>query len=150
MTSLLEPPVLPDDTDITAAVEALPHIKDYLRSHPGHEVVRMLVEDEHGESLTVPRPAVELLARVLAHMAAGQGVSIVPSQAELTTQQAADMLNVSRPYLIGLLERGEIDYRKVGTHRRIKAASLIEYMREDDRRRSEATDELHALTQEML
>jgi excisionase family DNA binding protein len=150
MTSLLEPPVLPDDTDITAAVEALPHVKDYLRSHPGHEAVRLVVEDEHGEPLTVPRPAVELLARVLAHMAAGQGVSIVPSQAELTTQQAADMLNVSRPYLIGLLERGEIEYRKVGTHRRIKAASLIEYMREDDRRRSEAADELHALTQETL
>jgi excisionase family DNA binding protein len=150
MTSLLELPVLPDDTDITAAVEALPHIKDYLRNHPGHEVVRMTVEDEHGESLTVPRPAVELLARVLAHMAAGQGVSIVPAQAELTTQQAADMLNVSRPYLIGLLERGEIDYRKVGTHRRIKAASLLEYMREDDRRRSEAADELHALSQDML
>lgn len=150
MTSLLEPPVLPGDTDITAAVEALPRVKDYLRTHPGHDVVRLVVDDEHGESLTVPRPAVELLARVLAHMAAGQGVSIVPSRAELTTQQAADMLNVSRPYLIGLLERAEIDYRKVGTHRRILAESLMAYMREDDRRRSEAADELSALTQEML
>lgn len=150
MTSLLEPPVLPDDSDITAAVEALPHVKDYLRTHPGHDVVRLVVEDAPGESLTVPRPAVELLARVLAHMAAGQGVSIVPSQAELTTQQAADMLNVSRPYFIGLLERGEIDYRKVGTHRRILAESLMAYMREDDRRRGEAADELNALTQEML
>jgi excisionase family DNA binding protein len=93
---------------------------------------------------------VELLARVLAHMAAGQGVSIVPSQAELTTQQAADMLNVSRPFLIGLLEQGVIDYRKVGTHRRIKASSLMAYMREDDRRRSAAAGELHALTQEMI
>jgi excisionase family DNA binding protein len=150
VTFLLDRPVMPDDSDITAAIEALPHVKDFLATHPGREVVRLVVADEHGESLTVPRPAVELLARVLAHMAAGQGVSIVPSQAELTTQQAADMLNVSRPYLIGLLEQGEIDYRKVGTHRRIKAASLIEYMREDDRRRSEAADELHALTQEMI
>jgi excisionase family DNA binding protein len=149
MTSLLDRPVMPDDSDITAAVEALPRVKDFLATHPGREVVRLVVEDEHRESLTVPRPAVELLARVLAHMAAGQGVSIVPSQAELTTQQAADMLNVSRPYLIGLLERGEIEYRKVGTHRRILAESLMAYMREDDRKRRAAADELTALSEDL-
>lgn len=150
MASLLfDPPVQPDDTDISAAVEALPHVKDFLRTHPGHEVVRLVVEDEHSESLTVPRPAVELLARVLAHMAAGQGVSVVPSHAELTTQQAADMLSVSRPYLIGLLETGEIEYRKVGTHRRIKAEYLIEYMRADDRHRRHAADELTALSEDL-
>jgi excisionase family DNA binding protein len=150
MTSLLDRPITPDDGEITAALAALPHVKDFLATHPGPDLVRLVVDDEHGDSLTVPRPAVELLAQVLAHMAAGQGVSIVPSQAELTTQQAADMLNVSRPYLIGLLERGDIDFRKVGTHRRIKAASLLEYMRADDRRRSAAADELHTLTQEMI
>lgn len=107
------------------------------------------MEDGHGESLTVPRPAVELLARVLALMAAGQGVSIVPAQAELTTQQAADMLNVSRPYLIKLIEGGEIEYRKVGTHRRILASSLLDYMRADDRKRRAAADELTALGEEM-
>jgi len=149
MTSLLDRPAMPDDGDITAAIEALPHVKGFLATHPGREVVRLVVEDEHRDSLVVPRSAVELLARVLAHMAVGQGVSIVPSQAELTTQQAADMLNVSRPYLIGLLEQGQIDYRKVGTHRRIKAASLIEYMREDDRKRRAAADELTALAEEM-
>jgi excisionase family DNA binding protein len=149
MTSLLDRPVMPDDGDITAAVAALPHVKDFLATHPGREAVRLVVDDEHGDSLTVPRSAVELLARVLAHMAAGQGVSIVPAQAELTTQQAADMLNVSRPFLIGLLERGEIDYRKVGTHRRIVAASLLEYIREDDRKRRAVADELTALAEEL-
>lgn len=97
----------------------------------------------------MPREAVELLATVLSHMAAGRTVSIVPEHAELTTQQAADMLNVSRPFLIGLLEAGEIDYRKVGTHRRIKAQSLIEYQRQDDQKRRAAADELTALDQEM-
>lgn len=149
MTSLLDRPVMPDDGDINAAVAALPHVKDFLATHPGRKAVRLVVDDEHGDSLTVPRSAVELLARVLAHMAAGQGVSIVPAQAELTTQQAADMLNVSRPFLIGLLERGEIDYRKVGTHRRIMAASLLEYIREDDRKRRRVADELTALAEEM-
>jgi excisionase family DNA binding protein len=82
-------------------------------------------------------------------MAKGQGVSVVPSHAELTTQQAADMLNVSRPFLIGLLDAGEIEYRKVGKHRRIKAESLIAYMREDDRSHRAAADELSSLSQEM-
>lgn len=92
----------------------------------------------------MPRSALELLARVLAHMASGQAVSVVPSNAELTTQQAATMLNVSRPFLIGLLDAGEIDYRKVGKHRRFRAAPLLEYIG-----RRAAADELSALTQDM-
>ncbi|WP_197536254.1 helix-turn-helix domain-containing protein [Blastococcus saxobsidens] len=131
------------------AVEAVKSVKNYLRTHTSNDTVRLVVDDEHEDSLVVPRSAVELLARVLAHMAAGEGVSVVPAHAELTTQQAADMLNVSRPYLISLLEGGEIEYRKVGTHRRIKAESLLRYMRQDDRRRRAAADELTALGEEM-
>lgn len=140
----------PDRADIAAADEALPAIRDYLATHPDSPRVRLVADDEHGtETLTVPRAAVELLAPILAHMAAGHGIAIVPSHAELTTQQAADILNVSRPFLIGLLESGEITYRKVGKHRRVEAASLLDYMRADDQRRREAADELSALTQQM-
>lgn len=140
----------PDQADIAAADEALPAIREYLATHPDIPRVRLVVDDERGnETLTVPRAAVELLAPILAHMAAGHGIAIVPSHAELTTQQAADMLNVSRPFLIGLLESGEIAYRKVGKHRRVEAASLLDYMRADDQRRREAADELSALTQQM-
>ncbi len=129
-------------------MEALPHVKDYLAHHPGRTRVRLVVDDGD-ETLAVPSAAVELLARILAHMAAGQGVSVVPSHAELTTQQAADLLNVSRPFLIGLLDAGQIEYRKVGKHRRIKAASLLAYLRADDQHRRGAADELSALTQQM-
>jgi excisionase family DNA binding protein len=150
MASQTLDPVQPDQIDITTSVEALPHVKAYLARHQSQQTVRLTVDDEHGdETLIVPRGAVELLARILAHMAAGQGVSVVPAHAELTTQQAADLLNVSRPFLIGLLDAGEIDYRKVGKHRRIKAASLIDYLREDDQRRRDAADELSALTQDL-
>jgi len=139
----------PDQADISVAGAALPQIKAYLAKHPdGPETVRLVVEEDE-QDLVVPRGAVELMARILAHLAAGRGVSVVPEHAELTTQQAADLLNVSRPYLIGLLKAGEIDYRQVGKHRRVLAASLIDYMRRDDVRRRDAADELAELSQEM-
>jgi excisionase family DNA binding protein len=143
-------PVRPAPGDVNAAVAALPRVRDYLASHPDAGVVRLRVDDEPGqEVLTVPRGAVELLARVLTHMASGQGVSVVPADAELTTQQAADLLNVSRPFLIGLLDAGEIGYRLVGTHRRVRAESLLAYLHADDARRAQAADDLTALNQEM-
>jgi excisionase family DNA binding protein len=89
------------------------------------------------------------MAAILAHMAAGQSVSVVPHNAELTTQHAADLLKVSRPFLIGLLDAGEIEYHMVGTHRRIKASSLVDYQCRDDARRRGLADELTALSGEL-
>ena len=151
MTSLGFDSVAPDAEDAAAAERALEHVRSYLGRHPdGPETIELRVEgDEAGESLVVPRSALELFVAVLAHMAIGSGVAVVPAHAELTTQQAADLLNVSRPFLIGRLETGAIEYRMVGSHRRVKMASLREYQREDDRRRGEKLDELIALRQEM-
>ncbi|MBM7784977.1 helix-turn-helix domain-containing protein [Tenggerimyces flavus] len=138
--------VLPEQTDIEAADEVLPRIRNYLQRHRGDDTIPLEVVDESGrETLEVPRAAVALLARILAHMAAGRGVSVLPVHAELTTQQAADMLNVSRPFLIGLLEAGEIEFKKVGSHRRVRAESLLDYRRRDDESRRKAADELSAL-----
>lgn len=147
MSAALQP-VQPDSGDMVTADAALPPVKAYLNVHLDESVVRVRVE-EGDDVLTLPRAAVEVFTQVLAYMAAGHGVVVVPVDAELTTQQAADLLNVSRPYLIGLLEAGAIEYRKVGKHRRIKAASLMEYLRTDDQRRRQAADELSSLTQEM-
>lgn len=90
-----------------------------------------------------------MLAQILAMLANGQGVQIMPDAAELTTQQAADFLNVSRPYLIKLLEAGEIPFHMVGTHRRIRFQDLREYGRNDDLARRRAADELTRLSQEL-
>ncbi|MDG4833177.1 excisionase family DNA-binding protein [Solwaraspora sp. WMMD1047] len=142
-------PVAPDPQSVAVAAEALPRVQAYLRTHQDSSATVRLIDDEDGGQLVVPRGAVELLARVLAHMANGHSVSVVPAHAELTTQQAAELLNVSRPYLIGLLDAGEIEYRKVGTHRRVMAGSLLAYKHQDDARRRAAADELTQLAQEM-
>lgn len=137
------------DADKLMAGRALDTLKVYLRTHQRADHVSLIVAQDERATLEVSREAIELFARILAHMAAGEGVSVVPAHAELTTQQAADLLNVSRPYLIKLLDGGAIDYHLVGRHRRVFADSLLKYRSEDDQKRREAADELSALTQDM-
>ena len=139
-------PVRPDAADVQTADVAVRRVKHYLASHADDHDLALAVD---GDSVIVPRGAVELLARVLAAMAAGHGVSVLPLHGELTTQQAAEVLNVSRPYLISLLDAGKIKYRKVGKHRRVDAESLLIYRRRDDQDRRAAADELTTLNREM-
>ena len=94
------------------------------------------------ERIELPAIAGRLLLDVLATLAAGNAVSLVPIHAELTTQQAAQLLGVSRPFLIKQLERGEIKFRMVGSHRRILFKDLLEFKRREDARSEAALDEL--------
>ncbi|TCC59386.1 DNA-binding protein [Kribbella pittospori] len=139
----------PDAAEVRTADIAMRRVKRYLADHAEERDIRVAVGGDPDDTLSVPRSAMELLARVLAHMAAGQAVSVVPAHAELTTQQAANLLNVSRPFLIGLLDSGLIEYRRVGKHRRVRADSLLNYKRNDDQDRREAADELTELNREM-
>lgn len=100
-------------------------------------------------ALKLPRPAIRLLAQILDEMSRGNAVKVIPVRAELTTQEAADLLNVSRPTLIQLLDSGTIPFRKVGTHRRIRLETLITYKRKLDGERQAALAELSAYDQEI-
>ncbi len=103
-----------------------------------------------GDELTVAlSPALgQLVLDVLTHVAKGEMVTVVPYGAELSTKEAADLLNVSRPFLIKLLERGEIGFHRVGSHRRIEAEELLRYKKMRDSQRREAMKELQRLGQE--
>lgn len=141
--------VRPGDSDAEIADRAARRIGDYLTAHPGADPVRIQGELAGDDALVVPRQAAIMLAQILGFLANGQGVTVTPSNAMLTTQQAADLLNVSRPYLIKLLEAGEIPFEKVGTHRRVAFGELMEYKRRDDQERRRAADELTELGQEL-
>ncbi len=111
--------------------------------------MRVEADDKSEESLTIPLSAVRLLADILTEMAQGNAVTLIPVHAELTTQQAAEMLNVSRPFLVRLIEEGRIPFRKVGTHRRIRFDDLMAYKRKIDRDRLKALEELSAQAQQL-
>ncbi len=102
-----------------------------------------------GEPVEVPASVVRVLAEVLDHARRGEGVRVIAEEEEITTQQAAEVLNVSRPYLVGLVDRGEIPSRKVGSRRRLKLADVLLYREIDQARRLEAVDALAAEAQEL-
>lgn len=137
------------DRDAELAQRAARRIGEYLTAHPGAGPVTIKGELAGDDVLVVPREAAVLLARVLGYLANGEGVNVMPDSAELTTQQAAEFLNVSRPYLIKLLESDQIPFRLVGTHWRIKFRDLREYKSRDDLERRRAADELTHLSQDL-
>lgn len=99
--------------------------------------------------IALPPQAVEALAKILAHLAEGREVTVTAQPVELSTQAAAEYLRVSRPFLVGLLEKGEIPFRKVGTHRRVLFADLRNYKNRIDEQRLKTLAELAAQAQEL-
>ncbi len=113
-------------------------------------VLELVARGEGEERIPVPAVLLELLRAALEEIAAGRGVAVAALDEELTTQEAADLLNVSRPFLIRLLEEeGAIPYRKVGTHRRIRLRDLLDYKRTRDAVAERAYEELVAEAQKL-
>lgn len=110
-----------------------------------------IIESSGDPTEVVLMPALaELLIDLLRHIGNGDAVSLVPVTQMLTTQQAADILNVSRPYFVGLLKKGEIQYDLVGRHRRVKAEDLFAYKKTRDSERASALDELTKIDSDLI
>lgn len=107
------------------------------------------VDEGQSVNVTLPAAALAPIMDILSNMAQGRSVTIVPINAELTTQEAADLINVSRPFLVKLLKNGEIPFHKVGTHRRIRFKDLMEFKKKNDKARDEDLAELAREAQEL-
>lgn len=120
-----------------------------LAKYSDAQSVKLSVVSGNGEQdeLVLPGQAVQLLLDALSEMSKGNAVQLLPHNQEMSTQEAANMLNVSRPYLVQLLEGGEIPFHKVGTHRRVYLNDILQYKQQVDQKRAEALDELTALSQ---
>lgn len=110
--------------------------------------LRMRIEDDE-DPIELPAAAADLLVRMLEHLARGEGVGVLPVETELTTQQVADLLGVSRPFVVKEIEAGRLSARMVGTHRRVGYGDLLAYRMRRDGERRRALDELAALDEEL-
>ncbi len=145
-----EESVPPTAADAQLALESSRRLTQFLAAKPKKSLrVRIGTENGPEELISIPVAAFRLLNGILTEMAQGNAVTLIPVHAELTTQQAANILNVSRPFLIEQLEKGVIPYRKVGTHRRVMFKDLMEYKQTMDHNRLDALEELSAIDQEL-
>jgi len=140
---------LQDRKTAEQAALAATAVREYLRAHPATPARLRLGDGPEETQVLVPTTAFAVFATMLAELAAGHTLTVAQAQTELTTQQAADLLDVSRPYLIGILNKGEIPHRRVGNRRKILLADLLAYRLRDDDRRKAILDDLTAEAQEM-
>lgn len=138
---LLEESVAPKESErrsINLLVEA------FKKENPNKPILR----GPNGFEIELPDSVFKALIQVVNLMMRGQAVSIIPVTKEVTTQEAADFLNVSRPYLVKLLEQHEIPYTLVGTHRRIRFSDLLAYKQSRDAKRMEGLAEIARISED--
>jgi excisionase family DNA binding protein len=142
-------PVAPSEADAVLARESARRLAPQLAKANGALQLRVVEPDGRSDVIAIPTTAFRLLMTILAEMASGNAVRLIPHQAELTTQEAAELLNMSRPYLVKLLDGGRIPFHRVGTHRRLLFKDVMAYKAEHRRARKATLDRLSALDQEL-
>jgi len=147
-TELLErpEPIAPTEDESREAQETARRLAPYLG---GPLRVQILGDGHPQDIVSIPASALRLLARILTEMAEGNALTLIPIHAELTTQQAADLLGVSRPFVVKRIEGGEIPSRRVGTHRRVRFQDVMEYKHRTDAARRKTLEALAAQAQEL-
>lgn len=140
MIALTQSPHIPTEEETEISKESSRIFASHISEGVRH--LKIVEADGSEEIAAIPAAAYRLFIDILTQMSQGNAVTIIPIHAELTTQEAADLINVSRPFLIKQLEEGIIPYYKVGKHRRIRFTDLMEYKTNIDAARSKVLDEL--------
>ena len=133
-----------------AEVEQAKQTSRTLSKYADVDRVQMSLKGSNGESdeFVLPGHVLQLLLDVLSEVSQGNAVSLIPHHQEVSTQEAASLLNVSRPFLVGLLEKGKVPFRKVGSHRRVLLTDILAYKKKTEELRNQALDELTSLSQD--
>lgn len=147
MSALLEP-IAPSEEDSRLARESS---KRLLKHHHHQTIIRVALVEEDGSQdiVEIPASAFRLFEEILTQMARGNAVTLTPYHHLMTTQQAANFLNVSRPFLIKLLEEGDIPHHRVGRHRRIRFSDMQAYKQKLNDTSSRALEELDSIADEL-
>lgn len=140
---------LPDEREVQMALQGLRALVPCLSGRRKTQRIQVFDERSQAHEVELPTLALRLLEEVLAGLAGGNALKVVPIHAELTTQEAADLLNVSRPHLIKLLEEGELPFHWTGKHRRVRLADLMQFRETRERSSEQALDELSRQAQEL-
>lgn len=140
---------LPVEREVKAAVQGQRELAAFLSKEFETQRITIFDQNDKAHQVELPTSALRLLVDILGELANGNAVKVVPVHAELTTQEAADMLNVSRPHLVKLLEEGALPFHRTGRHRRVRFSDLMEYKTRRDQESNAAMDELAAQAQEL-
>jgi len=140
---------LPAEGEVKAAVQGQRALAAYLATQFETQHIQIFDDQKQAHQVELPTSALRLLVDILAELADGNAVKVVPVHAELTTQEAADLLNVSRPHFVKLLEDGVLAFHRTGKHRRVRFADLMQYKEARERASEQAMAELTQQSQEL-
>lgn len=138
---------LPVEREVAAAAQGQRALAAFLSTQFDTQQIQIFDEKNEAHAVELPTAALRLLVDILSELADGNAVKVVPIHAELTTQEAADLLNVSRPHLVKLLETGDLPFHKTGKHRRVRFSDLMAYKTAQEQASAVAMEELAAQAQ---
>lgn len=142
ITNQLAKTILPLEKEVEAAVQGQRELASLLSTKFETQRIDIFDKEDKPHTLVLPTSALRLLVDILGELAIGNAVKVVPVHAELTSQEAADLLNVSRPHLVKMLEEGAIPFTKTGRHRRIRFSDLMAFKQRRDEESQEAMEAL--------
>jgi excisionase family DNA binding protein len=141
---------MPSDRDMRIAESSSDALAPLLRKNGASTAsIRFCTEGAREADIELPLPAVHLLLQALKEMAKGHSVTLLPVETELTTQQVAELLRMSRPSIIKMLDDGKLPYRKVGAHRRVRLDDALTYLKTERALRARVMEELMAETERL-